>query len=144
MGKGSRAAVSAAVLLATGLTIDMAQARPGHRPCVGGRVVIFAAPFYAFPRYSHPYSPYSPYYPYAPYYYPPPVYYPPPPAPVYIEQPQAPMPQQSPSVQTPQPAAGGYFYYCPAAGAYYPQVGACPSGWQRVEPPPPPPSAPPG
>ena len=59
------------------------------------------------------------------YYYPPPGYYAP--APVYMEQyPAAP--------QT-------YWYYCAPAGAYYPYVGDCPGGWQRVVPhnnPPPP------
>jgi hypothetical protein len=51
-------------------------------------------------------------------YYPAPVYYGPPPAPtVYIEQPQP-----------------GYWHYCPGAGLYYPQVQACPGGWQLVPP----------
>jgi len=63
-------------------------------------------------------------------YYPPPVYYypprvvvvppPPPPPPVYIEQ----------SV----PYSGNYWYYCQAAGAYYPDVRDCPGGWIRVPP----------
>jgi hypothetical protein len=28
----------------------------------------------------------------------------------------------------------GYWYYCPAYGAYYPYVTDCPSGWQPVAP----------
>lgn len=52
------------------------------------------------------------------YYYPAPIYYAPPPAPtVYIEQPRQ-----------------GYWHYCPGAGLYYPQVQACPGGWQLVPP----------
>lgn len=72
----------------------------------------------------------------APIFYPPPYYYAPapayyyPPPPVYIEQaPEAaPQPQQ-------------YWHYCPAARAYYPYVGECAGGWQRVLPSPQPPPA---
>ena len=70
---------------------------------------------------------YRPYYP-APYYAPYVV------APTYV-QPQivymtppvaaAPQPQSLVSQQV-QPQA----YYCPAAGGFYPQVQACPQGWQ--------------
>jgi hypothetical protein len=54
------------------------------------------------------------------YYYPPPYYYPPYySSPEYIEQ------------GSPQ---GNWWYYCAAAGSYYPNVTQCPSGWQRVAP----------
>lgn len=80
MGKSRKAALSLylAALLLAGPGADVAEARgrhshsaTHHRPHYYGRVVVFAAPFYAVPRY----------------YYPAPVYYAPPP--VYIEQPQA-------------------------------------------------------
>jgi hypothetical protein len=32
------------------------------------------------------------------------------------------------------PATASYWYYCPDAGAYYPHVNACASGWVRVPP----------
>jgi hypothetical protein len=84
------------------------------RPHFATRVFI-AAPILAVPAfYPRPY-----------YYAPAPVYYQP--APVYIEQyPSAPQ---------------SYWYYCAPARAYYPYVGECPGGWQRVVPhnnPPPP------
>ena len=42
-----------------------------------------------------------------------------------------------PVVYTPAPAYiapphSNYYYYCPAYGAYYPQVQSCPSGWQVI------------
>jgi hypothetical protein len=62
---------------------------------------------------------YPSYYAY-PRYYAPPVYYAPPPA-VYVEQPAL-------------PAVAGDWYYCGSARGYYPEVPACPEGWQRVAP----------
>jgi hypothetical protein len=66
----------------------------------------------------------------APIFYPPPYYYAPapayyyyPPPPMYIEQ----LPQVAPQSQQ-------YWYYCPAARAYYPYVSECAGGWQRVLP----------
>jgi len=56
-------------------------------------------------------------------YYGPGYYYAPQPPPVYIEQSPAPLEQDS-----------QYWYYCPSARAYYPYVGDCPDGWQRVLP----------
>jgi hypothetical protein len=40
------------------------------------------------------------------------------------------------------PSSVQYWYFCPAANAYYPYVPSCPSGWQAVlaTPPPPPPA----
>lgn len=32
------------------------------------------------------------------------------------------------------PLEPGYWYYCAEARAYYPQVNACPGGWQKVAP----------
>ena len=59
----------------------------------------------------------------APYFYPSPRYYYPPPPPVYIQQPGQP-----------------FWYYCPEANGYYPQVQVCPGGWQQVLPEPPAPA----
>jgi len=41
------------------------------------------------------------------------------------------------------PAPPVYWYYCDAAGAYYPYVRSCPAGWRPVAATPPPPPAPP-
>ena len=30
------------------------------------------------------------------------------------------------------PAAGSYWYFCPASNGYYPYVPSCPTGWQQV------------
>ncbi|MEK7361284.1 MAG: hypothetical protein AAB133_04305 [Pseudomonadota bacterium] len=72
----------------------------------------YRAPYYAYPAYAYP----APVYAYpsaimgsAP--------------PVYIEQGTA---QQAPA------QALRDWYYCAASNAYYPQVGECPAGWQRV------------
>ncbi|HSN18830.1 MAG TPA: hypothetical protein VLV87_11560 [Gammaproteobacteria bacterium] len=37
-----------------------------------------------------------------------------------------------PPVGAAVPAAGSYWYFCPASNAYYPYVPSCPSGWQQV------------
>ena len=66
-----------------------------------------------------------PYYSYAPVYYPQPVVVAPAPQVVYVEQAQAPV--APPSVQQ-------YWYYCGNPQGYYPNVQACPSGWQKVLP----------
>jgi hypothetical protein len=80
----------------------------------------FGVPIYA-PGYYPPY--YPPYYA-SPYYYPPaPVVYSSPP--VYVEQGAA---QAAP----PQAQTQGDWYYCTASKSYYPYVGECPGGWQRV------------
>lgn len=62
------------------------------------------------------------------YFYPAPIYpypnpYVPPPLVVQTYPPPAP---------PPGPAPVQYWYYCPAAGGYYPYVPSCPEGWQRV------------
>lgn len=51
----------------------------------------------------------------------------PPPPVVYVERERAPQP----AVPTLEP---GYWYYCDAAGAYYPQVSTCPGDWRKVAP----------
>jgi hypothetical protein len=71
--------------------------------------------YYAYPAYSYPAPAYA--YPRAVIGYSSP--------PVYVEQgvtEAAPAPSQ----------AQGDWYYCAASGAYYPDVGECPAGWQRV------------
>jgi len=36
-------------------------------------------------------------------------------------------------IEPPRPAQpGGYWYYCPSAKAYYPEVSGCPEPWIRV------------
>ena len=94
----------------------------------GGNVrfgISLGVPFYGLGYFS------APYYPYPAYAYPAPVYaYPPLMAapsspPIYVEQgvaPAAPAPAQ----------AQGNWYYCPGSSSYYPYVGECPAGWQRV------------
>jgi len=117
-----RKVILAAVLLASAaLAAEPASAHGGR-----GRVqfgIQFGAPFYGPPF--HP--PFGPYY-YHPYY-PPPVYVVPAPQPqIWIER-------ESSGPGAPVP---GFWYYCPEARAYYPNVGSCPGGWQRVPPQPPP------
>ena len=109
----------------------------GHGYGYGGNVrfgISLGVPFYGPGYYPAPYYAYP-----APaYVYPAPAYAYPAPAysypgavvglsspPVYVEQ---------GAVQTPPaPAqAQGDWYYCAAASAYYPYVGECPAGWQRV------------
>jgi len=75
------------------------------------------------------------------YFYPQPVYpYPDPyrppvvvveqaPAPVVIPVPVQPAPQVAPA---PAQGAPQFWYYCEAAGGYYPYVPTCPSGWKTV------------
>jgi hypothetical protein len=58
--------------------------------------------FYPQPVYPYPPEPYSP--------------------PVVVVQP-------APTAPPPQ---AQYWYYCDAAGAYYPYVASCPSGWRQV------------
>ena len=39
-----------------------------------------------------------------------------------------------PDPYTPPGMAPGYWYWCETYGQYYPYVGACPAGWQPVQP----------
>jgi len=39
-----------------------------------------------------------------------------------------------PMAAAPSMAPGAYWYYCPAARAYYPYVSQCPGGWMQVVP----------
>jgi hypothetical protein len=55
-----------------------------------------------------------------------------PPAVVYDEPVRTVVVQEpSPVVMAPPPA-NQWWYYCRTAGAYYPYVASCPSGWERV------------
>jgi hypothetical protein len=66
--------------------------------------------------------------PYYPYYYP---YYPAYPQPSVIIR-------ESPDLYVepaPQPVKPRYWYYCPDARGYYPDVRSCPQGWLKVVPP---------
>lgn len=93
-----------------------------HRFHGGGRVFIGVGPAFWWG------SPY-PYY-----YYPPPYYYTPPPVvvqepPVYVQQ------QVTPTAPPPPPAAPeSYWYYCPGARDYYPNVPTCSEAWIKVPP----------
>ncbi len=93
-----------------------ARAHSGHagsqRFFSGPRVGFFVgAPLFAAPFF-YPYSPYDYY------------YYPP--SPAYIQQPPPAYIQQPPNQQ--------FWYFCPEANGYYPQVQVCPGGWQPVLP----------
>lgn len=68
------------------------------------------------------------YYPYGYYTVP---YYAPPPLLVVPGQPDTYVEQQSQAVQ-PGTTNGDTWYYCDKAGAYYPYVKTCPSGWRAV------------
>jgi len=82
--------------------------------------VVIGLPLYFGPRYVYPGSYYDPY-PYPRY-----------PRTVVIER-------AAPTVQvSPGPPPAQYWYYCDAAGAYYPYVSSCPEPWRTV------PAVPPG
>lgn len=95
----------------------------GHRHVHGGGVrfgislgfPVYAPGFYPAPYYAYP----------APVYAYPPLVLRPASPPVYVEQGPA---QALPA----PPQAQGDWYYCAAAKAYYPYVGECPAGWERV------------
>lgn len=56
----------------------------------------------------------------------------PPAVPVYVPpEPVVVMPPR-PVVASVAPQGNNWWYYCRAAGAYYPYVAACPSGWEPV------------
>src|SRR5262245_8606776 len=88
----------------------------GTRVFVG--VVVGQA--FVYPVYNYP----------PPFYYPPVVYTPPP---VFVQEPpvfvQQPQPAPAPSLQ-----AEVYWYYCPSAKGYYPNVQHCPEPWVKVPP----------
>jgi hypothetical protein len=75
----------------------------------------YPAPYYAYPAYAYPAPVYA---------YPPAVMGPSSPS-VYVEQGVA------QAAAAPVQAQGDW-YYCAASNAYYPYVGECPAGWQRV------------
>lgn len=86
----------------------------GHARIGVGLGFYFGAPYYPY---------YSPYY-YPSYYYQP--YYVAPPV-TYIERPSS-APQAAPAA----PAGPDYWFFCRETGAYYPYVGQCAGGWERV------------
>ncbi len=60
------------------------------------------------------------------------------PPPVYV-QPALPPPERLEPIPAPaSPPPTQFWYYCEAAGGYYPYVASCPSGWKTV------PAVPPG
>ncbi len=84
-----------------------------------GHVFIGVGPFW----WGHPY----------PYWYYPPPYYPYPPQPVVIQEPPVYVQQQPVPAPPPAPPQT-YWYYCPGAQAYYPNVQTCPEAWIKVPP----------
>ena len=56
------------------------------------------------------------------------VWAPPPEPTVYVER------ERAATEAPPAPAAEQWWYWCASARGYYPYVGACPEGWQRVVP----------
>lgn len=119
------AVISLLALALLFIPVTNSQAWHGHRGG-HGRVVIGVGP----PWWWDPFYFYPPY----PYWYPPP-YYPYPSSaivvqdpPVYIQQPSI------PSVAPPQTAPQAYWYYCPGAQAYYPNVQRCSEAWIKVPP----------
>ncbi|MGQ0512293.1 MAG: hypothetical protein ACT4P9_16950 [Betaproteobacteria bacterium] len=111
-----RIAALVAVLLIGVLASESAFARGRHGHRHGHFGLHLSFPLVAAPLL---------YYPYRHYYYPPPVYVVPAPP-----QPQVWIERDSPDVLP----SGSWWYYCPDSGAYYPYVGQCPGGWQRVAP----------
>ena len=73
---------------------------------VGGLWYFYSAPVYPYP------DPYVP--------------------PVVGEQQPAAGIQQPASPPPPPTPQGQYWYYCEPAGAYYPYVSTCPTGWKKV------------
>jgi hypothetical protein len=63
-----------------------------------------------------------------PYWYPPYWYPPYPPTEVIVEQPSTYIQKET------EPSASAYWYYCPSAQEYYPQVQSCPEAWVKVPP----------
>lgn len=58
-----------------------------------------------------------------------------PPAPVYVAPEPEPVVVMPPRpIAAPVVASGDWWYYCRPAGAYYPYVQSCPTGWERVLP----------
>ena len=86
----------------------------------------YPAPYYTYPAYTYPAPIYT--YPVPAYTYPGAVIGSSSP-PVYIEQGTA---QAAPAPSQAQAQAQGDWYYCAPSKSYYPYVGECPSGWQRV------------
>lgn len=111
---------SLAVLLAVGVILVAAEPSQawtrgfrGH--VVRSRVIVGVGPVFVGP------------YPY--WYYPPPYYvYTPPP--VVVQEPPVYVQQQIPP--PPAPPVESYWYYCPSAKAYYPNVQSCPDAWVKV------------
>ena len=83
--------------------------------------------WYAYPKPVYPYpDPYIP---------PTVIYEQPAPPVVYVPAPQQTQPLQPPVAE---PPVQQFWYYCDAAGGYYPYVPSCPGGWKTV------PATPPG
>jgi hypothetical protein len=109
-------------VLASG-TVSHAQRWHGRGRGGHAHVIVGVGPLWWSPLYPYPYG-----WPY-PYPYPPP----------YAGYPgQTVVVQQEPPVYVEQraaaPSPAAYWYYCPSARAYYPDVQACPEAWITVPP----------
>lgn len=125
MKKIAWAAVLTVVVAVGIMAPDQAWARRRHFSHAHSHVFIGVGPRFWW----GPPAPYWWYYPPAPYYvYSQPVIVQEQP-PVYVQQPQA-----VPPVPPPPPAQQPYWYYCPSAQAYYPNVPSCPEAWIKVAP----------
>jgi hypothetical protein len=55
-----------------------------------------------------------------------------PPAVVYQEPVRTVIVQEPEPIVVAPPVANQWWYYCRSAGAYYPYVASCPTGWEKV------------
>ena len=123
------ACLSVALLLAAVVPSYAWSGHSHHFRSAGARVFVGVGPVWWGPPY--PYW----YYPPAPIVYaPPPVVYTPPPIvvqepPVYVQQHVAPAPPPPPAA-----SSESFWYFCPGAKAYYPNVQSCNEPWVRVAP----------
>ncbi len=104
------------------IALLLVAATPSHAWSHGwhGRVFIGVGPAFWW----------GPPYPY--WWYPPPYYAYSPPA-VIVQQPPVYIQQQLPQAPAPPPQQT-YWYYCPSAQAYYPNVQTCSEAWVKVPP----------
>jgi hypothetical protein len=127
MKKSAGVGLLAVALVLVATVPSHAERRGFHGHPVRARVFIGVGPAFWW----------GPPYPY--WYYPPPYYYGYPPPPVVIQEPPVVIQEPPVYIQT-QPAAPvapappSYWYYCPSAKGYYPNVSTCPEAWIKVPP----------
>jgi hypothetical protein len=84
-----------------------------------GGATIYLGPTFFWPGYRPPFD--DPFFNY-------------PPAPAVVEPPPVYIERGDGNPPPDASASNGLWYYCDAAGAYYPYVRQCPGGWQAVVP----------